>query len=447
MIDSVHIDLKWGQSAEVFTGEAGGFRLVVCRLKSLGSAGTIPAETNCGEPSTEVFEKMARRRYQQPKPKRLGKWWYILLWQDEIVDGKLVRRRKRVQLGPASMLEAEALKIRDEHLRPMNQGLLPVASAMSFADFIERVYTPTTLPVMARSTQDRYRSVIKNYLKPTFGNLLLRDLTALAIQRYFSDMATSPLAYESKDKIRDVLSSILGSAVKFQFLVSNPVVGVRLPPSRKGKGTKPYIPPDRFAALLELIPEPYSTMAFVAIFTGLRVSELIGLRWRNVHEDSITIDERFCRGEWGPPKSEASNATIPVNKSVIERIHRLKTLTVPVKAGTGTRRYSVVKSDGPNDLVFQSLVKGGPMRDNNIMRRHIKPAAKTLGLGFVNWRCLRTSHATWLKLAGADVKDAQAQMRHSRASTTLDIYQQFVLESQRKVVDRLSSLIGSTIVN
>ncbi len=64
---------------------------------------------------------------------------------------------------------------------------------------------------------------------------------------------------------------------------------------------------------------------------------------------------------------------------------------------------------------------------------------------WVNWRCLRTSHATWLKLAGADVKNAQAQMPHSRASTTLDIYQQFVPESQRKVVARLSGL--SQMVN
>jgi len=69
--------------------------------------------------------------------------------------------------------------------------------------------------------------------------------------------------------------------------------------------------------------------------------------------------------------------------------------------------------------------------------RHIKPAARSLKLGFVNWRCLRTSYATWLKLHGADVKDAQALMRHSRASTTLDYYQQFVPESQRRVVDKL----------
>ena len=80
------------------------------------------------------------------------------------------------------------------------------------------------------------------------------------------------------------------------------------------------------------------------------------------------------------------------------------------------------------------------MRDNNILTRHIKPAGRKIGLEFVNWRCLRTSHATWLKMAGADVKDAQAQMRHSRASTTLDIYQQFVPESQQKAVAKLSSL-------
>ena len=70
----------------------------------------------------------------------------------------------------------------------------------------------------------------------------------------------------------------------------------------------------------------------------------------------------------------------------------------------------------------------------------IKPAARKLELDWVHWRSLRTSHAVWLKMAGADVKDAQGQMRHSRASTTLDIYQQFVPESQQRVVNKLSSL-------
>jgi integrase len=85
------------------------------------------------------------------------------------------------------------------------------------------------------------------------------------------------------------------------------------------------------------------------------------------------------------------------------------------------------------------------MRDNNILTRHIKPAAKKIGLPWINWLVLRRSFGMWLKLAKADVKDAQALMRHSRASTTLDIYQQFIPESERQVVDRLSGL--STKVN
>jgi integrase len=188
-------------------------------------------------------------------------------------------------------------------------------------------------------------------------------------------------------------------------------------------------------------------MVHVAVYTGLRVSELIGLRWRNVHNDSITIEERYCRGDWGAPKSNASSATIAVNRRVVERIQRLRDLVVEVRAGCAVRHYPAIKRYGPDELVFQSVVSGKPMRDNNVLVRHFKPAGRQLGIEWVNWLVLRRSFATWLKMAGADVKDAQALMRHSRASTTLDFYQQFVPESQRRVVDNLDQLIGSSTVH
>src|ERR1700731_3776056 len=182
---------------------------------------------------------------------------------------------------------------------------------------------------MAASTKERYSGVIKNYLLPAFGSQCLRDLTPMTVQAYFSGMAGSDLSHESIDKIRDVLSSILGSAKKYGLLVTNPVEGVQLPPSRRGKRIKPYVTPAQFVTLMEFIPEPYASMVFVAIYTGLRLSEVMSLKWRNVHADSITVDERYSRGDWGCPNSEASNAAIAVNLSQIDRLEQLKTLTVP----------------------------------------------------------------------------------------------------------------------
>jgi len=201
---------------------------------------------------------------------------------------------------------------------------------------------------------------------------------------------------------------------------------------------KPTITPQDFNELVQLVSEPYATMLYVAVWTGLRVSEVIGLKWRCIHADSMTVEERYCRGDWSVPKTDASAATIGVEPHVIARILHLKTLTAGVRAGSGMRTYKLVKSDSPDALVFQSVKDGRPMNDQNILKRHIQPAARKLGLPFVNWRCLRTSHATWLVQAGADPKSVQGQMRHTRISTTMDIYAQIIPAAQRRALQLLS---------
>jgi integrase len=221
--------------------------------------------------------------------------------------------------------------------------------------------------------------------------------------------------------------------------------GVRLPLDKRPRRPKPTITPLQFSNLVQLISEPYATMIYVAVWTGLRVSELIGLKWRCIHDDSITIEERYCRGDWSVPKTDASAATIGAEEQVITRLFALKNLTVEVRAGTAIRKYKAVKSYGPDDLVFQSVKDGRPMNDQNILKRHLQPAARKLGLSFVNWRCLRTSHATWLVQAGADPKSVQGQMRHSRISTTMDIYAQIVPEAQRRALKQLSEFHARSI--
>ena len=271
---------------------------------------------------------------------------------------------------------------------------------------------------------------------------MLREITLEGLQGYFGRLQGGA---ESVDKVRDVLSAVLRTAVDYGRLNTNPAEKIRLK-KRKLNQPKPFIRVDQFYALLELLAEPYGTMTYVGVFTGLRVSELAGLRWRNVGADSITVEQRFCRGDWDQPKSEASQATIAVDTHVLERIQKLKLVDIVIRAGLACRRYKAVKSDKPCDLVFQSPVKGAPMRDNNVLVRHLKPAARELGIGWVNWQVLRRSYATWLDQAQVNVKDAQGLMRHSRASTTQDVYQQVVPESQRKAVRKLTAFVRASAI-
>jgi integrase len=391
----------------------------------------LPSEATTRASHGEIT---ARRRFQSPKPFKEGRFWWLRVWDTNPTGS---RKRQRLKLAPAEMPMRQVQKIAEERLHPLNQGLVLTGSAMAFNDFVTNLYDKTYLPLLSSSTQDSYNGVISKYLKPKFSRVSLRDLTRLTVQKYFSSMAGT-VPYPTISKIRDTLSSILRSAVDTEYLIKNPLDGLRLPLDKRPRQPKATITPEQFHALIELVPEPYASMLFVSVWTGLRVSELIGLKWRCIHDDSITIEERFCRGDWATPKTSASAATIGVASQVIARINRLKSMTVEVRAGRAVRKHKLVKSSEPNDLVFQSVLAGKPMNDQNVLRRHIKPAAKKLGLR-VNWRCLRTSHATWLVQAGADPKSVQGQMRHSRISTTMEIYAQIVPLAQRRALEQLSA--------
>jgi len=84
------------------------------------------------------------------------------------------------------------------------------------------------------------------------------------------------------------------------------------------------------------------------------------------------------------------------------------------------------------------------MNDQNILRRHIRPTALKLGIDpkRVTWRALRTSCAAWMIEAGADPKSVQGQMRHTRISTTMDIYAQVVPAAQHHAVGKMMEMVN-----
>ena len=193
---------------------------------------------------------------------------------------------------------------------------------MNFGEYVKDngTYMTAALSLRPKAVMKWYKGVINKYLNPAFENTSLAEISLLRTQAFFAELPADP----------------------------------------RGVIEKPFIYPPQFEALLELIPEPYATMVYVAVWTGLRVSELAGLKWHNIEPNSISVERRYCRGEWRAPKTNASAARVAASDDVLARIHRLKTLEVEINWGgqAAKKKVKVVRSDGPDDLMFQSLKEG-----------------------------------------------------------------------------------------
>lgn len=178
--------------ASIRTSRHGGISISVPHDLAISDSDTFVRKTDSAAPELrEDLEKMARRRFQNPKPFKEGAFWWLLCWQDCFVNGVRTRKRKRVKLAPATMTAREAKKVASEYITPLNQGLGTLGSATNFTEYVNTTYKVNNLPLMAASTRERYSGVIKNYLIPAFDSRCLRDLTPMTVQGYFSGMAGS----------------------------------------------------------------------------------------------------------------------------------------------------------------------------------------------------------------------------------------------------------------
>ncbi|WP_263368879.1 tyrosine-type recombinase/integrase [Edaphobacter bradus] len=163
----------------------------------------------------------------------------------------------------------------------------------------------------------------------------------------------------------------------------------------------------------------------LGIHTGLRVGEILGLRWQDVDflKGTIRIQQAAYRGSIGSPKTKGSKRTLPLSPSL---------------AATLRRHYDT--SPQRDGLVFPTRT-GMPFSDSTLLSRFIKPAGMQIRAPWLSWHTLRRTHATLLSHVGASPKEAQAQLGHAHMSTTMDIYTQPIPSHQRAAVERLSQLV------
>jgi integrase len=375
---------------------------------------------------------MARRRFQRGSIRKRGKRnpvWELQWWEDYIKpDGTFGRRRESSVLGYVSEMSIKlARKAADKKLSQVNAGKAVPYSTLSLREFVEQFFIPLAFPILRLSTRKRYRSTLDLHLLPAFGGNRLCDIRTVEVQRFVLQKFDSGLGWETCNHLRNLLSKIFANAKKWGHCSGeNPASGVELPEKRP-TSKKQVLMPDQVVRLLAILREPVRTMVLVGVLTGLRVGEILALRWQDVDLDrgELRVEQAVYRGCLGSPKTEGSRRTLPLPGTATQAL------------GALARRSMRVN---PESLVFASR-KNTVLNDTNLLLRVLKPAGKQIGVPWVSWHTFRRTHATLLQLAGGSAKDAQAQLGHSQITTTLGIYTIPVPAHQRAAVEKLSRLV------
>jgi len=375
---------------------------------------------------------MARRRFQRGSIRKRGKRqpiWELQWWEDYIkLDGTIGRRRESVILGYVSEMPLKlARKEAEKKLGQVNAGKAIPYSTLSLREFVDQFFTPLALPVLKPSTRKRYQSTLNLHLLPAFGNRRLCDIGAVEVQRFILEKFGKGLGWETCNHLRNLLSKIFVCAKKWGHLAGeNPASSVELP-EKQSMREKRVLMPDEVIRLLAVLREPVYTMVLIAVLTGLRIGEIIGLRWEDVDLDrnELRVQQSVYRGSVGSPKTKGSRRTLPLPEAAVEALKRLA---------------QRLPNGNPERPVFASR-KGTALSDTNLLLRHLKPAGKKIGVPWISWHTFRRTHATLLQLAGGSAKDAQAQLGHAQITTTLGIYTIPIPAHQRAAVEKLSQLV------
>jgi integrase len=285
-------------------------------------------------------------------------------------------------------------------------------------------YTQHELPRLAFSTQAAYVSYLRSSLMPVWGNHQLREVKAVAVETW---LATLPFKNGTKAKLRNILCSLFSHACRWEFTDRNPITHVRQATQRANQPA--VLTNAEITALLSELKEPARTAVFLALATGLRVSELLALQWQDIDfsNNTLTPMRGIVDNHIGGLKTVASAAAVPATTEVTDALARW-------------REQTLYKE--PTDWVFPSPKMGGkqPYWQDSLMRKVIWPAAKRAGITKrIGWHTFRRSLATLLVGENAPVKLTQEMMRHANARITLELYAQSTMPAKQELQAQLVS--------
>lgn len=294
------------------------------------------------------------------------------------------------------------------------------------------------------TTQISYRQTVKNHIIPALGKTKLQALTPVMVQRFYNQLQKAGLSAKTVKNVHGVLHQALKQAQKIGYIRSNPSEACTLPRTEK-KEMQPLDAPEIKAFLQTIEGEKHETLFKVALFTGMREGELLGLQWSCVDFDRglIIVNKQLARPRvkgdvyrFAPLKNDKPRTIKPAPYVMeILRAHRSEQIAERLRLG-------VVWDDGGfPDLVFTEDTGGHLCY--TVVLRHFQRAIEKAGLEKRRFHDLRHTYAVTSLLAGDDGKTVQLNMGHHSAAFTLDQYGHVTETMRTNSANRMQAFINS----
>jgi integrase len=244
---------------------------------------------------------------------------------------------------------------------------------------------------------------------------------AFSIEQWLKSLKLAP---KTKGNVRNVMRVVFNCAMRWGIvdLGANPVALVRIKGISRRQTEPRILMADEIQALITALPtEPHRTMITTALCTGLRCSELFGLKWLDFNWEGLTMLVRraVVDAVIGEVKTKYSQSGLPLDPALAEMLFSWKQAS---------------KFGQEGDWVFASPNKAGelPLRPTAVLEDHIKPAVVKAGLGRgIGWHTFRHTYSSTLRQLGGDIKVQQELLRHADIRTTMNVYTQAVSEQKR----------------
>lgn len=387
--------------------------------------------------------------------------WFFTVYTGKGPNGKYGRRTKTITINDEALLkttrklkdyiEAEYLKFREE----VEAGEYIAPQKMTFEAFVEKEWRPKyALNHLEHKTLYAYESHLKNRILPTFGDLKLDTIKPLHIVDFLEKLGKDGGRGDNKggglssgtiQMNHRILKNIFKRAVDWKVIKQNPVASVQKP-KVVYKEIVPYDEQEVHQMLQALQKEPYHwrIMITLALTTGMRRSELLGLEWRHIDWKNSLIDVSqslilSLKGEIivKEPKTKNSKRKVALPPSVLEELRDYYSYRVKERDKLG---------DAWNENIEQHFIF---CHANGTPYHHERPYLwfrqfiKKNGFRYIRFHDLRHTSATLLINQGVHAKIISERLGHGSINTTMNIYGHALRSADQAAADKFESLFSN----